>query len=476
MTLERETIEASQFYGTSSFQNQVLVLPQELDVFLGGGRGGGKSYGLALLALRHVVEYAERARILYVRQTYKGVADFELITRELFGKADHAARYNGQEHVWRFSNGAYMELGQIEGHADYGKYQGRSFTLLLVDEAGQYATPDVLDILRSNLRGAKDMPIRMVIGANPGGPGHHWLAKRYVFREAPWHEFFEEKSKRWWVYAPSTFVDNRFIDTEQYRAQLESSCPEDRELLRAWIEGDWAVNRGAYFATVLDEKRNAIYLWKAIPEQPYRPRWDHPSMQQWQTYLAHDFGSSAPSVTYVVVKSPGAEGPDGRFYARDSLILVDELATAKRDRPNEGLGWTVPILAEEIVSMCKRWRIRPQGVADDAIFARGGSAAGSIADEFMRAGVHFRPAKKADRITGWNIMRRMLADAGKLDVPGLYIARNCEYFWSTVPFLARDTRRVEDVDSHGPDHAADAVRYGCMRQAHEMQKMALSGI
>lgn len=29
-----------------------------------------------------------------------------------------------------------MELGQLESHADYTKYQGRSFTLLLIDEAG----------------------------------------------------------------------------------------------------------------------------------------------------------------------------------------------------------------------------------------------------------------------------------------------------------------------------------------------------
>ena len=60
-------------------------------------------------------------------------------------------------------------------------------------------------------------------------------------------------------------------------------------------------------------------------------------------------------------------------------------------------------------------------------------------------------------------MRRMLADAGKPDVPGLYISRGCDYFWSTVPYLARDQKRVEDLDSGGPDHAADACRYGLLR-------------
>ena len=449
----------------NDFQQKVLATPEEFDLFLGGGRGGGKSYCLALLAMRHVEMYAEKARILYLRKTYKGLADFELITRELFAMVyGTAARYNAGEHVWKFPNGGYLELGQLETQGDYAKYQGRSFTLLIIDEAGQYPTADLLDIMRSNLRGPKDMPIRVVVAANPGGPGHHWLARRYVFQAGPWKPFHESKSKRQWIYAPSTFDGNRFIDTEQYRDQLESACPDDPELLRAWLEGDWAVNRGAYFASVLEEGRNAVDTWKDIPED-------------WTVYLAHDFGSSAPSVTYICAISPGGEGPDGKFYPRNSIVLVDELHTARRENPNVGLGWTVPVLAEEIVKWCREWDVKPQGVADDAIFAKTGSGAGSIADEFSKAGVQFDPAKKADRITGWNVMRRLLADAGKPDKPGLYIARHCGYFWETVPYLARDQKRIEDVETTGPDHAADAVRYGCLRkEPHKVGMRRIRGM
>jgi hypothetical protein len=450
---------------TNPFQRRVLALPEAFDAFLGGGRGGGKSTALALLALRHGEQYATRARVLIIRRTYKGLADLELLTRELFGMVyGTAARYNAAEHVWRLPNGAYMELGQLETEADYSKYQGRSFTLLMVDEAGQFASPDLLDRLRSNLRGPKDMPIRMIVAANPGGPGHHWLAKRYVFHGAPWHPFHEECAKRTWIYAPSTFAGNDCIDREQYRAQLESSCPYDLELLRAWVDGDWAVARGAYFATVLDEKRNGVDPWPSLPAVRGMP---------WTTFLAHDFGSSAPSVTYIVAKSPGAEAL-GQWFPRDSLVLIDELSTAKRDRPTEGIGWTVPILSEEIVSMCKHWKVRPQGCADDAIFAKTGSASGSIADEFRRCGVYFHHARKADRVAGWTKVRRLLADAGKADVPGLYVSRACRYFWETVPFLERDARRTEDVDSSGPDHAADAVRYACQYDAVRFRAMKLA--
>jgi hypothetical protein len=447
----------------NDFQQRVLEAPEELDLFLGGGRGGGKSYALALLALRHCEQYGERARVLYLRKTYAGLRDFELVTRELFGLIYGTdARYNATEHIWRMPSGGYLELGQLESHTDYAKYQGRSFTLLLIDEAGQYAQPDLLDLMRSNLRGAKDIPIRVVLAANPGGPGHHWIAKRYVFQAGPWKPFLEAKSKRTWLYAPSTFEGNVFIDREQYRDQLESACPTDPELLRAWLTGDWAVNRGAYFASVLDEARNAVDPWEAMPEE-------------WDYWLAHDFGSAAPSVTYIMALSPG-DYHEGRFYPRGSVVLIDELAAVRRDNLNQGLGWTAATTAEAIKELCERWCIKPRGVADDACFAKSGYSSGSIAEEFARHGVYFIPAKKADRITGWNYMRRMLQDAGKPDVPGLYVSRGCSYFWATVPYLARDQKRVEDLDSTGPDHGADACRYGLLRLNRTAGVRPISGL
>ena len=437
----------------NDFQQATLSVPEEFDLFLGGGRGGGKSYALALLALRHAEQYQERARILYIRRSYKGLADFEQVCREVFGMVyGTAARYNANEHTWRFPNGAIMELDQLESQGDYAKFQGRSFTLLMADEAGQFADSALLDLLRSNMRGPRDIPIRMVMAANPGGAGHHWLAHRFALRSRPWLPFKEPKSKREWVYCPSTFSGNRFIDRDQYAEQLEAACPDDPELLRAWVEGDWAVNRGAYFATVLDEKRNMVEPWTAIPEG-------------WQTYLAHDWGSSAPSATYVCARSPGGrEGTVGGIYfPRNSIVLVDELATHKTGNMSDGLGWTVPETAENIRAMCRRWKIPATGVADDACFAKTGHAAGSIADEFSKEGVRFRPARKADRMTGWNRMRKLLANAGKPDSAGLYISSDCRYFWSTVPYLPRDAKKIEDVDSSGPDHAADAVRYACLQ-------------
>jgi hypothetical protein len=452
----------------SDFQKLVLMLPQIYDLFLGGGRGGSKSYTIVLLILRFIWEYKNKARILVIRRTYKGLADIESLMLEVFrlvyGKD---VKFNQAEHVFRFPNGAYLELGQLESEVDYSKYQGRSFTLLVVDEAQQYPTPELLDRLRSNLRGPKSMPIRQILAANPGGPGHHWLAHRYVFKAEPWQPFYEENSKRTWVYAPSTYLDNPFIDQDEYEEQIRASCPHDEELLKAWLSGDWSVARGAYFASVLEQSRNCIENWERLP---VIPRYAD-SSGKWRFFLAHDFGSSAPSVTYLVGKSPGDFGPDEQYYPRDSLVLVDELATSVPGQPSQGLGWTVDRLADAIKDMWKRWGLkgRPTGCADDACFAKHGHNTGSIADEFKAHGVNFQRAQKGSRQYGWEVMRRLLADAGALDKPGLYIARRCGYFWETVPYLSRDPRNPEDLDSREPDHAADAVRYGCISRQREVK-------
>src|SRR3546814_2987624 len=103
--------------------------------------------------------------------------------------------------------------------------------------------------------------------------------------------------------------------------------------------------------------RCAVDSWKAIPPD-------------WESWLAHDFGTSSPSATYVLARSPGATGPDGLFYPHGSFVVLDELATSRPNRPTAGLGWTVPRLDEAITQMCGRWAILPGGAADEVLSAR----------------------------------------------------------------------------------------------------------
>lgn len=467
------------------FQQQVLGVPETFDLFLGGGRGGGKTYALLLLILRHVESYGANARCLVVRRDFPSLRDFEAEARHLFGLAyGKSLSYNGASHLFRFPNGATVQLDQIEGVQDFVKYQGKSFSLIVADEAGQFPDPQPLDLLRSSLRSKAGIPTRFILAANPGGSGHGWVHMRHVAEAEPWVPYTERATGARFVSAPSTLKDNPHLEAD-YARQIEAATSTDEELRKAWLFGDWDIARGAFFGGVFDSRRNIVSAWPSIPNTyGGKPPRGHepvekvelpvPPVRGWEYFVAGDHGSAAPSVYYLVARSPGATGPDGQFYPAGSLILFDEVAFYERDHFSQGLGLTIPTMTEQVVSVCRDWGMRPEGCLDDACFARHGSQEGTLADEYRKAGLIAHRAHKGDRISGWQIMRRLLADAGKPDVPGLYVSERCRYWLATVPYLDRDPRRPEDLDTRQADHAADATRYACVFEHPRLQVIPLS--
>lgn len=147
----------------SEFQQRVLEIPQEYSIFLGGGRGGGKSFCCALLCLKHATEFGNRAHMMYLRRSHRGTQDFAAITMEVFGKVyGTAARFNSSEGFWKLPNGATLEINRCGTAADLLKFQGRSKSLIIVDEAGHYPDPMLIDRMRSNLRSISTIPVRLV--------------------------------------------------------------------------------------------------------------------------------------------------------------------------------------------------------------------------------------------------------------------------------------------------------------------------
>jgi hypothetical protein len=448
----------------SAFQAGLLAIPEHYNIFAGGGRGGGKTYGDLLLILRHVETYGRDARVLVVRKSFPGMRDFEAEARYLFTTAyGKQVSFNGQDHLFRFGNGATCQLDQFEGVADFAKAQGKSYSLIVVEEAGQYPDPAPLDLLRSSLRSKAGVPCRMILSANPGGSGHGWLNQRHVAGIAPWRPYVEPKSGQTFVTAPSTLRDNPHLG-DDYAGQIAAATASDPELQKAWLHGDWNIARGAFFGQVFDTRRNVITPWHRIPADP-----------DWEYFIAGDHGSAAPAVFYICARSPGAEGGDGRFYPANSIVLLDEIAFVEKDTLNKGLGLTVPTMAGEVIAQCKRWGIRPTGCLDDACFSDHGSQAGRLSDEYRKAGLIVHPVNKGDRISGWERMRRMLADAGQPDVPGLYISESCAYWLRSVPYLDRSPKRPEDVDTTSADHAADACRYALLFDQPRITVSKLAG-
>lgn len=423
------------------YQSTVLAVPEEWNLLLAGGRGGGKSTAALLIVLRHVEKHGERARPLLVRETHKALQELEDTLDQLLTTAyGNGVKHNRAEHLFRLPNGAIIECGQLDGPNAYKKFQGRSFTLLVIDEFGLIRDRRWIDLLKSNLRADNDIPLREVRTANPGGPLHAYIHLTFVATAPVWHPF--QVNGETWVHCPSVYTDNPHLNHEDYKRRLRASCGNDEELARAWLEGDWNVARGAYFAGALDDKLHMLPVM-----------WPYPVTGRWYPFVAMDWGSAAPSVVYICARAPG----DVDRFPKGSLILLDELATVSPNDPNVGLGWPPGKLAEAVKEMCARWNVHPQGVGDDAA-----GLEETLLHVLQQHGVYLtRPIK--ERVAGWQAMRQMLHSAKIKDGrPGMWISARCRYFWSTVPFVERDPSRPEDIMTDGPDHAADAARYAVM--------------
>lgn len=462
-------------YRYTDFQLLLHTLPEGISRFLGGGRGGSKSVGIAQDISIVARKYGPDAKMLYIRQgPYKALNDFidtiSKIFTMLWGPKAHSL--NRGSHTWTLPTGSYLELGILPdgelGRKYYEKtYQGRSFTHIWIDEAQQWAMIELLDLLVSNLRGVdsegRAIPTRQTIAANPGGIGHQALAARFVNTGVrPWEVFpikqevrkqdgTIEVHERKWMCCPSTYRDNPF-NGDDYLANLAQSCHHDEELLQAWIDGNWNISRGAYFAGVLQNQRIKVN-W------PYPRDWQGWSPRDWEWWLAFDHGTTSPAVCYVMAGSPGALGPDRKYYPAGSVVMVDEWACHRPGDYSKAFGWTVPVIAGHVRGLAERWEIDADGVADDACFGETGHEL-TIAGEYALAGVVWRPASKGHRAPRFQTMKRLLAAAGRGDEPGLFVDERNVYWWNTVPFIVIDPKDREVPLKCETDHGLDASSYG----------------
>ena len=96
----------------SAFQARVLEVPEDFDLALLGGRGGGKSFTLMLLALRHCDQYKAQARVslrpAHASRDAGLVGDgTRLAVSRIYGTA---LRYNSDRRHLRLPGGGSIEL------------------------------------------------------------------------------------------------------------------------------------------------------------------------------------------------------------------------------------------------------------------------------------------------------------------------------------------------------------------------------
>ena len=399
------------------------------NVLYGGAAGGGKSHALrwdAYMRCLSVPHY----RALLLRRTFPELENTHLENVPLDQADGLPCEYLKSERKVRFRNGAVLQFGHCEDEAAVAKYLSTEYDAIYFDELVTFTEKQFL-MIRSRARSTKP-GVRPVIkaGTNPGGPESHWVRRRFI-----WQDVTAKEDPRYrpedYAYVPATLDDNPHIDQAEYAANLES-LPE--ELARAYRYGDWDIFPGQYFSEFRKAKHvSGTHLF-------------HPA--HFQRVRAVDWGYVKPGVCLWLVKLPDS----GRWYCEAEYVFTRTLAAD---------------VAKEIVRRTKDLGVKVQyTVADTAMWTPDGTVGESMAETFQRNGVPMIQADKRrlgtlDRPLGWQRLRHWLKDAPD-GVPWLTISPECAYTARTLPALVSDKTRVEDVDSDGEDHAADALRYFVM--------------
>ena len=399
-------------------QTDFLAAP-ERDVLYGGAAGGGKSYAMLIDPLRFAHRSAHRALIL--RRSMPELRELIDKSRELYPKAFPGCKYKEVEKLWNFPSGAKVEFGFLERDADVYRYQGQAYSWIGFDEITHLPTEFGWNYLASRLRTTDpEITPYMRCTANPGGVGATWVKKRYIDPYPP-NESFTGEDNLTRKFIPARLDDNPYLATDgRYEEMLKALPPTQRRQL---LEGNWDVNEGAAF-TEFETDVHVITPFE-IPIS-------------WERTKGIDYGYASESSCIWGAVDPS----DG------TLIIYRELYQK---------GLTGVDLGSRITEMELNDPYSVQGVLDTAAWARTGTTGPTVGESLIRAGHKLRRADK-NRIQG-KIQIHEYLKVQQSGRPRLQIFNTCPNLIRELQSIPLDRTNPEDVDTHAPDHAYDALRY-----------------
>ena len=416
--LKQEVDDNVIFKPNTGPQTDFLAAP-ERDVLYGGAAGGGKSYAMLIDPLRFAHRAAHRALIL--RRSMPELRELIDKSRELYPKAFPGSKYKEVEKLWNFPSGAKVEFGFLERDADVYRYQGQAYSWIGFDEITHLPTEFGWNYLASRLRTTDpEITPYMRCTANPGGVGATWVKKRYVDPHPP-NESFTGEDNLTRKFIPARLEDNPYLAEDgRYEEMLKALPPTQRRQL---LEGNWDVNEGAAF-TEFEQDVHVITPFE-IPIS-------------WERTKGIDYGYASESSCVWGTVDPS----DG------TLIIYRELYQK---------GLTGEDLGDRITQMELSDPYSVQGVLDTAAWARTGTTGPTVGESLIRAGHKLRRADK-NRIQG-KIQIHEYLKVQQSGRPRLQIFNTCPNLIRELQSIPLDRSNPQDVDTHAPDHAYDALRY-----------------
>lgn len=402
----------------------------------GGAKGGGKSRGLREIMLIRRFQYPGSYGYLF-RKTYPELKRNH-IDKILKEHPELDQYYHRTDRAMYLPNKSVLYFCYADNYDELEKFQGQEIHDLGVEEAGEWHADWIQELILSVRSAEPDIPVSVLLTANPGGISHKWLKRLFVDKD------YEEGVERAGDY---NFIQAKIGDNPalvsadpSYKWRLMSNI-KDKMTRRALVDGDWNISAGQFF----DSFRRSIHVVEpfTIPNH-------------WSWAWSYDYGFNHP-FSFGVWRID----EDGNEYR------VAEVSESHRQIREQ---------AELIKDCAKRKSISPVIAGLDCfhkIKARdmGGK---SITEEFAKYGIYLTKAK-VDRKQGATQVREGLhyyyeerENGEQVRIgPNTFFFDTCKIGIDHIERMTHNPKDLEDVlkidstngDPMTGDDAYDEIRY-----------------
>jgi hypothetical protein len=334
----------------------------------------------------------------------------------------------------RFSNRSIIQFRHAASMADVTMQQGAEYQWLGLDER-QLVTPDIPDFLTTRIRsGRGGVPVIGIRSTfNPGDVGHSDLKERYIEKTDMGNHTYQKMTDEDVPQPTGLFV--RFVPGKRsthidaaYWKSIQTI--EDPVRRRQLAEGDWDAGSGLMFS---ETWRRSIHV--VTPEQ-------FPISEGATVVRARgiDYGITAP------------------FCCLWGAKLSDNLVIVYRELYERGL---TPVQQAQLILENEEEhekRLPLVGYLDPSCWTGyANEPHKSTASEYSSRGVRVMKAFN-DRIGGVRLVHEGLRirEDGR---PRLLIYDTCPNIIKQLGGIPRSKTNPEDVNTHGDDHAFDALKY-----------------
>ena len=499
--------------------SQSLAIASTCDEILyHGTRGPGKSEAqLAYFVARCGRGYGTHWNGVILDRGYKNLGDLIAKSQVMIPKIFPKAKFfsSKSDLLWKFPDGETLMFRHAKRIDDYRNFHGQEFPYIGWNELTSFPTSDLYDAMKSCSRSGflpkehspkltaedkrvivecellgepipndiqekiiPDIPLVTFSTTNPHGVGHNWIKRRFIDASPPGVPVIktvnvynprtkkEEPVSTSLVHIFGSYRENKYLDAKYVASLNAITDPAKRA---AWLGGNWAITSGGALDDIWNSSVHVV------------PRFVVP--KEWRITRSFDWGSSHPfSVGFwAIANGEEVELHNGRKFCppRGSLVRIAEIYGCEKFRnemgvwdyaygTNRGTKLSAREIARQIIEMQDEltddgWistRVYP-GPADNQISNVNEAESNSVAQIMEREGIYWEKSDKkaGSRVNGLETMRSALENAVQGEGPGLYVMNNCEAFIETVPSIARDEVKQDDVDTTSEDHIYDEARY-----------------